>query len=96
MNKLVLLLGCLLIAVMVIFVLAFPNSQLVARIIFSIVILILLLTIYFTFKKNKGSLSIHGAYLKEATNVINRNKMILAYIPIFMGAFVLFLFLIGF
>jgi hypothetical protein len=64
MNKLALLLGCLLVAVMVIFILAFPNTQLVARIIFIIVMLILLLTIYFTFKKNKGSLSIHGAYLK--------------------------------
>jgi uncharacterized membrane protein len=64
MNKLTLILGCLIVVVMIIFVLAFPNSQLIARIIFSLVLIVFLITIYFTFKTNKGSLPIHGTYLR--------------------------------
>jgi len=81
---------------MIIFVMAYPNSQLMARIIFSIILIIFLVTIYFTFKSNKESVPIHGSYLKYATNVVSRNKLLFAYIPIFMVIFVLFLLIIGF
>ena len=63
MNQLTLILGCLIVVVMIIFIMAYPNSQLTARIIFAIVLILFLITIYFTYKAKKGSLRIHGTYL---------------------------------
>jgi hypothetical protein len=96
MNKTSLIAGCIIILVTVIFILAFPTTQLAARIIFAVVLLLLLVTVYFTLRGNPASLAIHGNYLKYSTKVITEHKMLLIYIPIFMTVLILFLLLLGF
>lgn len=96
MTKYTLGFGCLIICCMVIFILFYPSHYLLARIFFALVLLLLLTTIYLSWKKDNGSLNLYREFTRHSTEMIDQNKLLTLYIPIFLGSLVLFLLVIAF
>lgn len=59
MTKYTLGFGCFIIFFMIIFTLFYPSHYLLARILFALVLLALLATIYLSWKKDSGSLNLY-------------------------------------
>lgn len=96
MTKYTLGFGCLILVIMAIFVLVFPQSYIAARIIFSLLLIVLVITIFLNWRKNKNKVAVYGEFAHHATEVVSSQKLMVIYIPIFLGILVVFILMILF
>ena len=96
MTKVVVGTGCVIIVVMILFILIVPSSYILLRIIFAIVLILLLISIYLGWKSEKGTFKMYSEFMCYATDMIASEKLIVVYVPIFIGVMTLFLLGISF
>ena len=84
--------GCVVIVLTVLFVLIFPSSYLLIRILFALLMLLLLVTIVLGWKREKGTFQLYSEFLTYACRMIGEQKILLLYIPLFLLIMALFLF----
>lgn len=96
MTKYTLGFGCLILLIMAIFVLVFPRSYLLARIIFALVIVMLLITIFLNWRKNKNKVAVYGEFASNSAELVSSHKLMIIFVPIFLGILVLFVMIIMF
>ena len=75
----------------ILFVLIFPSSFLGARILFAILMVILLITIYLGWKNEKGTFRMYEEFMHFGTEMVTADLWRMLYVPIFVVVLVLFL-----
>ena len=91
MNKLSIILGLVFVFAMVLLLIFYPSGSIVARIIISLIILLLIAIVALGAFKSKACLDMHGIFLYHATELIKSKMKILVFIPIFLTVFALFI-----
>lgn len=62
--------GCVIMVIMIIFILAFPNSYIALRILFAIVLALLLVSIYFGWKNERGTFKMYSEFMCYSTDMV--------------------------
>jgi len=94
MNKLSIILGLVFVFAMVLLLIFYPSGSIVARLIISLIILLLIAIVALGAFKSKACLDMHGIFLYHATELIKSKMKILVFIPIFLAVFTLFIVII--
>ena len=91
MTKWTIYLGCAIMVLTILFVLIFPSSFLGARVVFAILMVVLLVTIYLGWKNEKGTFRMYEEFMNFGTEMVAADRWRMLYVPIFVIILALFL-----
>ena len=96
MTYITLIFGALIIVVTGVFVMVFPKTHMIPRIVFAAILLLALIAVFFSWKNNRSTLKFFVRFVDYSTEIVSNNKLLIIYIPLFLGILVVFMLGIGF
>ena len=94
MNYLSVIVGLVFLTVTALFILFYPSENVLYRVIFGVLLLVLVGVVGFSAFKSSACFDMHGVFLAYSSQLLRQELKLLIYIPIFLVLFTLFIMMI--